>query len=89
VGYRVIRVRQVDPRTPYAWMLRIGFLSIPLIIAARTLDSCWDCIRSGRHYGLRWFEMPAAFATALFVHLLELGGMRAAIAEARMSAVPP
>jgi glycosyltransferase involved in cell wall biosynthesis len=85
VGYRVIRVRQLDSRAPYAWMLRLGIFSIPLILAARTLDSCWDCVRSGRHYGLRWFELPAAFAMAVIVHLLELGGMRAAFAEARAS----
>ena len=86
VGYRAIRVRQLDPRVPHAWMLRLGTLCIPLMLAARTLDSCWDCVRSGRHYGLRWFELPAAFATAAFVHLLEIGGMRAALAEARASA---
>ena len=83
VGYRAIRVRQLDPRVPHAWMLRLGVLAIPLMLAARTLDSCWDCVRSGRHYGLRWFELPAAFATAVFVHLLEIGGMVAAFSEAR------
>jgi glycosyltransferase involved in cell wall biosynthesis len=88
VGYRAIRVRQIDPRVPHAWMLRLGFLSIPLVLAARTLDSCWDCVRAGRHYGLRWFELPAAFATAVAVHLLEIGGMIAAFAEARRGATP-
>ena len=86
VGYRAIRVRQLDPRVPHAWMLRLGMLSIPLILAARTLDSCWDCVRAGRYYGLRWFELPAAFATAVAVHLLEVGGMMAAFAEARAGA---
>jgi hypothetical protein len=83
VGYRAIRVRQLEPRVPYAWMLRLGILSVPLILAARILDSWWDCVRAGRHYGLRWFELPAAFATALAVHLLEIGGMMAAFADAR------
>lgn len=83
VGYRVIRVRQVDPRAPHAWMLRLGIFSIPVICAARTLDSWWDCVRSGRHFGLRWFELPAAFITAVFVHVLEIRGMRAAIADGR------
>jgi glycosyl transferase family 2 len=83
IGYRAIRVRQLDPRVPHAWMLRLGVCSIPLICAARTLDSCWDCLRAGKFYGLRWFELPAAFATAIFVHLLEIGGMIAAFSEAR------
>jgi hypothetical protein len=43
-------------------------------------------VRAGRHYGLRWFELPAAFATAVYVHLLEIGGMAAAFAEARSRA---
>jgi hypothetical protein len=38
-------------------------------------------VRSGRHYGLRWFELPAAFVTAVLVHLMEIGGMRSAFAE--------
>ena len=88
VGYRAIRVRQLDPRVPHAWMLRLGIFSIPLICAARTLDSWWDCLRAGQFYGLRWFELPAAFATAVFVHLLEVGGMMAAFAEARSTAAP-
>jgi glycosyltransferase involved in cell wall biosynthesis len=82
VGYRTIKVRQLNPRVPYAWLLRMGMLSIPFFIASRTLDSCWDCLRAGRYYGLRWFELPAAFAMALVVHLLEIGGMRAAFVEA-------
>ena len=83
VGYRAVRIRQLDPRLPHAWMVRLGLLSIPLIVAARTLDSCWDCVRAGGHYGLRWFELPAAMATAVGVHLLEIGGMVRAFLEAR------
>jgi Glycosyl transferase family 2 len=89
IGYRAIRVRQLDPDVPYAWMLRLGVLSIPLVLAARTLESWWNCVRAGRYYGLRWFELPAAFATAVFVHLLEIGGMAAAFAEARSRAGGP
>ncbi len=88
VGYRTIKLRQLNPRVPHAWMLRLGMLSIPLIVASRTVDSWWDCIRAGRYYGLRWFEMPAAFAIAVVVHLLEVGGMRAAFAEDRSAAAP-
>jgi hypothetical protein len=81
VGYRAVRVRQLDPRVPHAWMTRWGKLSIPLIVGARTLDSFRDCIRVGRFHGVRWFELPAAFAIAVGVHLLEIGGMAAALAE--------
>jgi hypothetical protein len=83
VGYATIRLRQLDPRMPHAWMLRLGVLSIPLILGARTVDSFWDCVRAGPSYGLRWFELPAAFVTAVAVHLLEIRGMLEAFAEAR------
>jgi hypothetical protein len=89
VGYRTIKVRQLDPRVAHAWMLRLGTLSIPFIIASRIVDSWWDCIRAGRYYGVRRFELPAAFVIAVVVHLLEIGGMRAAFAEERASPAVP
>lgn len=86
VGYRAIRIRQLNPRVSHSWMLRLGVFSIPLVVVARTLDSWWDCVRAGRYYGLRWFELPAAFATAVYVHLLEIGGMVSAFTEERTRA---
>jgi hypothetical protein len=86
VGYRAIRVRQLEPRTPHAWMLRLGVLTIPAVLAARVIESWTNCVRAGRHYGVRWFELPAAFAIAVGVHLLEVGGMREALAEGRAAA---
>src|SRR6185369_7284561 len=70
VGYRAVRVRQLDPRVPHAWMTRLGALSVPLIVVVRTLDSFRDCVRVGKQYGVRWFELPLAFAAAIAVHLL-------------------
>ena len=78
IGYGTIRIRQLDPRMPWAWLARLGVASIPLFVIARTADSCWDVLRAGRHYGLRWFEQPIAFALAFAVHLLEIGGMLSA-----------
>jgi hypothetical protein len=83
VGYRAVRLRQLDPRAPYSWLVRWGAPSIPLIVAGRTVDSWRDCVRAGAHFGLRWFELPAAFVLAVVVHLMEIGGMAAAFAEAR------
>jgi hypothetical protein len=78
IGYGTIRIRQLDPRMPWAWLTRFGVASIPLFVLARTVDSCWDALRAGRYYGLRWFEQPMAFALAFAVHLLEIGGMLSA-----------
>jgi hypothetical protein len=74
-GYGTIRIRQLDPQMPWAWMLRLGVVSIPLFVLFRTVDSWWDGLRAGRHYGLRWFEQPIAFVLAAVVHVLEIGGM--------------
>jgi hypothetical protein len=78
IGYGTIRIRQLDPHMPWAWMVKLGVMSIPLFVLARTVDSCWDALRAGRYYGLRWFEQPIAFVLAFVVHLLEIGGMRSA-----------
>jgi hypothetical protein len=86
VGHRAIRVRQLEPRLRHSWMVRLGVASIPLVVAARTLDSFRDCVRTGSHYGVRWFETPAALAIAVLVHLLEIGGMSAALAESPSTA---
>lgn len=83
VGYRAIRVRQLDPRVPHAWLVRAGPVTIPLVLALRVLESVANCVRAGRHYGLRRHEIPAACALALAVHALEVGGMLSAFAEAR------
>jgi len=83
VGYRAIRLRQLDRRAPHAWVIRFGVFSIPLIVAGRTLDSWQDCVRAGHHYGLRWFEFPMVFAIAVAVHVLEVGGMMAAFTAGR------
>jgi hypothetical protein len=83
VGYRAVRLRQLDRRASHAWLVRLGAVSIPLIVAGRTLDSWRDCVRAGHHFGLRWYELPAAFAIAVAVHVLEIGGMMAAFTEAR------
>lgn len=86
IGYATIRIRQLDPRMPWAWLLQLSVASIPVFVLARTLDSCWDCLRAGKYYGVRWFELPAAFALAFVVHLMEIGGMRKAFRQERITA---
>lgn len=81
IGYGTIRIRQLDPRMPWAWLARLGTASIPLFVAARTFDSWRDAFRAGHHYGLRWFEQPVAALLAVVVHLLEIGGMRQAFRD--------
>jgi len=74
-GYGTIITRLRDRSLPYAWLTRLGYASIPLFVAGKILNSWSDCIRCGRHYGVRWYELPAAFCLAVVVHLMEIPGM--------------
>jgi hypothetical protein len=40
---------------------------------------------SSSPFGLRWFELPAAFAVAVAVHVLEIGGMMAAFDDSDLA----
>jgi hypothetical protein len=77
-GYIAVLLRRVDPRVPHAWLVKLGVASIPLFVVLRMLDSWWNCLRVGRSYGVRWYELPLAMATAVVLHLMEIGGMLAA-----------
>ena len=74
-GYGTVTTRLLDPRLPYAWLTRLGYASIPLFVAGKTLDSWRDCLRCARHYGVRWYELPAALALSVVVHAMEAPGM--------------
>ena len=75
IGYGTITTRLRDRALPYAWLARFGPASIPLFAVAKTLDSWWDCVRCGRQYGVRWYELPVAFCLAIVVHVMEIPGM--------------
>ena len=75
IGYGTITTRLRDRALPYAWLARLGSASIPLFAVAKTLDSWLDCVRCGRHYGVRWYELPVAFCLAVVVHVMEIRGM--------------
>ena len=75
IGYGTIIVRLRDRAMPYAWLAAVGIAGVPVFAFAKTLDNWWDCLRCGRHYGVRWYELPAAFALSVVVHLMEIPGM--------------
>jgi len=74
-GHGTIRTRLEDPTLPYAWLARLGPIAIAPILAGKVLDSWRDCLRCGRTYGLRWYEVPAALLASIGLHLLEIPGM--------------
>ncbi|MGH7824661.1 MAG: glycosyltransferase family A protein [Candidatus Binatia bacterium] len=75
IGYGTVITRLRDPLQPFAWLTRIGYASVPLFAAGKTLDSFLDCIRCGRYYHVRWYELPIAFLLAVVVHAMEVPGM--------------
>jgi hypothetical protein len=78
-GYGVIRTRRVDPRLPYAWLTRLGYLSIPVFIGAHILTGWWYCLSRGRDHGVVWYELPFAFALVAIACCMETPGMLSAL----------
>ena len=78
LGYAEVAIRRVDPGVRFAALIRLGPAIIPLMVAYRILH-CWGRIlRSARHYGVAWYEIPLALAAAVLVHLYEIRGMAVA-----------
>jgi hypothetical protein len=80
-GHSAILTRRLDPTLPYGWLMRFGPLSVAPILAGKILLGSWDCIRCGRNYGIRWYELPASIAASFGLTLLEVPGMFAAFHE--------
>lgn len=77
-GYGTVITRFRDVQMPYAWLIRMGVVSIPLIVAGKTLDSWRDSLRCWRRFRLRFYELPLAMLLAPIVVALEVPGMLAA-----------
>ena len=77
-GHATVKTRMLDGSLPYAWLIRFGPIAIAPIIGWKIFSSWKDCIRCGRDYGIRWYELPVALAGSVGVNLLEVPGMLAA-----------
>lgn len=75
VGYSTIAIRYVDTDIEYSWMARFGYFSVPLFFGARIFFNWWECSRLWREFGLRWYDLPAAFAITIVAIALEMPGM--------------
>jgi Glycosyl transferase family 2 len=79
VGFSMTRYRQLNPTARHAWMFRLGYGGIPLILGMSTLGSWRRCVKLRSGYGLRWFEVPIACALAVRAHALEVPGILLAL----------
>lgn len=77
-GHSAVYTRQRDRSLPYAWLLRLGPLAVAPLLAGKILLSLGDCLRCGRAYGIRWYELPVAMAASVGLNCLEVPGMWAA-----------
>jgi hypothetical protein len=77
-GHSAVRTRMLDRSLPYAWLVRLGPIGSVPLLAGKILTSWWDCIRCGRTYGVRWYELPVAMMASLGINLLEVPGMLSA-----------
>lgn len=74
-GRGTIITRLRDASLPYAWLARLGRVSIPVILAGKIIDSWRDCVRCGRNYGISWYALPVAMLLSVGIHSLEVPGM--------------
>jgi hypothetical protein len=79
VGFSMTRYRQLNPAARHAWMFRLRYVGIPMVVAMSIAGSWRRCLRLAPQYGVRWFELPLAMAVAVRAHLMEIPGMRLAL----------
>ena len=74
-GYALVKTRQIDRRVPFAWTARLGYFSVPLLFAGRTIFIWWFCLKNFRRYGVPWYELPATIFLAPAILAMEIPGM--------------
>jgi glycosyltransferase involved in cell wall biosynthesis len=79
IGFAMTRHRQLNGGASYAWLFKLGVLGLPLILAMSIAGTWKRCLRHASHYGIRWFEVPAALAVAIPTHALEIPGILLAL----------
>ena len=85
-GYATVMVRLIDPRISFSWMARIGVAGIPLFFLARTLLSFSNLLRLRKYYDVSWLNVPKGLGLAVYLHWLEIPGMKLAFSGDRIVA---
>lgn len=85
IGYATVSTRLRDPQMPYAGLVRMGRLAIPLVVAGKTLNIWLDSLRCWRYFGLRFYELPLAFVFGAILAAMEIPGMWTAFGNREIS----
>jgi hypothetical protein len=78
-GYEAIAARRIDPNIHHAWVTRLGYGAIPIILGYRILLGWSRCLRLGPHYGIAWYQVPVGLVLSVVLQALEIPGMIDAI----------
>jgi len=78
-GWATVAIRRVDSQARLAWLVSLGYASIPVFVLICMLRSWGRLLRLRRHYGLAWYEVPVGFGIAAATSLMQIPGMRAAL----------
>jgi hypothetical protein len=80
-GFATVVTRLEDASMPYAGLIRMGRLAIPMIYTGKTLNVWRDVLRCWRHFRIRIYELPLALLLAPVVLAMEVPGMMAAYGD--------
>lgn len=75
IGLTLVRSRQLDRAHPHAWLIRLGYASIPIFVLSKTVLTAARIASKREGQGVRWYEVPAAIFHGFVNHLLEVPGM--------------
>jgi glycosyltransferase involved in cell wall biosynthesis len=78
-GYAGIAQRIRFENLPYSWIVRLGYLAIPILYFARLSQSWWMCLSRHSQYGIRWYQLPFTMLLAPVAFFMEIPGMIAAL----------
>lgn len=74
-GWGTVATRLADGAMPWAGLVRVGFVVIPLIWAGKLWELWGAAWRCWRFYGIRWWELPLVMGLAVVLISMEAPGM--------------
>lgn len=66
--------RCVDPSISFSWFVKLGYFSIPLFLFSLLVNDWIRCIKLGRRWNIRLYELPFAMCVSIAVRALEIPG---------------
>jgi hypothetical protein len=84
IGFAMTRYRRLNGEASHAWIIRLGALGLPLVLAMAIAGTWKRCLKHAPRYGIRWFELPAALAATVPAHAMEIPGIWLALRDGRL-----